>query len=325
MYPAAHEERPRAGLADRLRGLLFFPVSPFQPDERVNPDVFREHLRARLAAGPGAVFACCGTGEFFSLDPDDFAALVSTAVQEVGGRVPVVAGIGYGTTLARHFVHAAEQAGVDGLLVMPPYLVDGGQAGLRRHYDSLADSTGLDLILYQRDNAIFAPATVVALARRPNVIGFKDGYGDLDLLQRIIGAVRVSGLAAGFRFFNGLPTAEVTGLAYLAMGVSLYSSAVFCFAPDIAMEFHDALRRGDGARVNLLLDAFYQPFAELRRLRAGYSVSLVKASVRAQGLDVGPVRPPLTEPEEDHVKQVAALVEQARRLLADQPPGPVTG
>jgi 5-dehydro-4-deoxyglucarate dehydratase len=317
MQPADREPRPLARLADRLDGLLFFPVSAFDAEGRVNLGIFREHVRSRVGAGAGGVFACCGTGEFFSLDPDDFGALVSAAVEEVAGRVPVIAGIGYGTALARHFVRAAEQAGADGLLAMPPYLADGGQAGLRRHYDALADSTGLDLILYQRDNAIFTPSTVAALARRPNIVGLKDGYGDLDLMQRIIGSVRSSGIADGFRFFNGLPTAEMTGLAYRALGVALYSSAVFCFAPDIALTFHDALRDGEDGLVNMLLDEFYQPYVELRQLRAGYPVSLVKAAVRAQGLDVGPVRAPLTEPDEEHVKQVGVLAERIRRVLEE--------
>src|SRR5206468_2164657 len=144
------------------------------------------------------------------------------------------------------------------------YLVRADQDGLRRHYAALADAAGLDLILYQRDNAILAPDTVAALADHPRIVGLKDGYGDLDLLQRTIGATR----AAGLLFLNGLPTAEMSALAYRGIGVNVYSSAVFCFAPGIALAFNRALRTGAGAVVNRLLDDFYRPLVELRELGA---------------------------------------------------------
>ncbi|MFF3143598.1 5-dehydro-4-deoxyglucarate dehydratase [Streptomyces sp. NPDC057927] len=236
------------------------------------------------------------------------------AVEEAAGRVPVVAGAGYGTALAVRFARLAEEAGADGLLAMPPYLVVAGQEGLLRHYRELAAATSLDIVVYQRDNAVFTPETVVELARTEGIIGFKDGVGDLDLMQRIVSAVR-SEVPGDFLYFNGLPTAELTGLAYRGIGITLYSSAVFCFAPEIALAFHAALNAGDDETANRLLDGFYRPFVDLRAQGRGYAVSLVKAGVRLRGLDVGEVRPPLHEPTEDHVKQLAQLIERGYALL----------
>jgi 5-dehydro-4-deoxyglucarate dehydratase len=237
-------------------------------------------------------------------------------VAETAGRVPVVAGAGYGTALATHYARRAEAAGADGLLAMPPYLVKAGQEGLLRHYRELAAATALPVVVYQRDNAVFTPRTVVELARTDGIVGLKDGYGDLDLMQRTISAVR-SEVPGDFLYFNGLPTAEQTQLAYRALGVSLYSSAVFCFVPEIAVAFHHALRDGDDATVRRLLDGFYRPFVDLRDRGRGYAVSLVKAGVRLRGLEVGEVRPPLHEPSEDHVKQLAALVDRGCALLEE--------
>src|SRR2546430_3637318 len=174
---------PVSGLARRMDGLLFFPVTPFAPDGSVDLDVYREHLKARLAEGPApqgpaAIFACCGTGEFFWLGLDESAAAVRVAVEEARERVPVVAGVGYGAALAGSFADAAADAGADGLLAMPPYLADGGQAGLLAHYRALADRSRLDVIIYQRDNAVFTPDTVAELAGHPRIAGFKDGPGD---------------------------------------------------------------------------------------------------------------------------------------------------
>ncbi|MET9950797.1 5-dehydro-4-deoxyglucarate dehydratase [Streptomyces sp. NPDC006339] len=301
-------------LADRLDGLLFFPVTAFGPDGGVDLDTFRAHVRAGIDAGAGAVFACCGTGEFHALTPEEFRDCVAAAVDEAAGRVPVLAGAGYGTALAVRYARLAEEAGADGLLALPPYLVVPDQAGLLRHYTELAAATPLDVIVYQRDNAVLTPETAVALARTPGVIGLKDGLGDLDLMQRIVSAVRSAGL--DLLYFNGLPTAELTGLAYRGIGITLYSSAVFCFAPDIALAFHRALATGDDTTAHRLIDAFYRPLVELRGKGRGYAVSLVKAAVRMNGLDVGEVRPPLSEPAPDHLKELAAIIERGRAALA---------
>ncbi|MEV7994017.1 dihydrodipicolinate synthase family protein, partial [Streptomyces sp. NPDC086077] len=191
-----------------------------------------------------------------------------------------------------------------------------GQEGLLRHYRELASATALPVVVYQRDNAVFSPETVVDLARTDGIIGLKDGLGDLDLMQRIVSAVRTE-VPGDFLYFNGLPTAEQTQLAYRAVGVPLYSSAVFCFAPEIALAFHAALASGDDDTVHRLLDGFYRPFVELRAQGRGYAVSLVKAGVRLRGLDVGEVRPPLHEPGEDHVKQLAQVIERGYALLEE--------
>lgn len=306
-----------ASLAERLDGLLFFPVTAYGPDGELDLDIFRAHVREGVEAGAAAVFACCGTGEFHALTPEEFQACVAAAVEVSAGRVPVVAGAGYGTALAVKFARLAEEAGADGLLAMPPYLVVPDQAGLLRHYSGLAAGTGLDIIVYQRDNAVFEPETVVELARIPNIIGLKDGLGDLDLMQRIVSAVRTGLPEREFLYFNGLPTAELTGLAYRGIGVLLYSSAVFCFAPEIALAFHKALNTGDDETVNRLIDGFYRPLVSLRNQGRGYAVSLVKAGVRLRGLDVGEVRSPLVEPAPAHVKELAELIERGMALLSD--------
>ncbi|MET7621637.1 5-dehydro-4-deoxyglucarate dehydratase [Streptomyces sp. NPDC005408] len=308
---------PLAARLTRVEGPLFFPVTAYGPDGALDLDAFRTHVRRGIDSGAAAVFACCGTGEFHALTPEEFGDCIAAAVAETAGEVPVVAGAGYGTALAVQFAKIAEAAGADGLLAMPPYLVVADQAGLLRHYTALAEATSLDVIVYQRDNAVFTPETVVELAQVDGIIGLKDGYGDLDLMQRIVGAVRRELPDEDFLYFNGLPTAELTGLAYRGIGITLYSSAVFAFAPDIALAFYRALITGDDKTVNRLLDGFYGPLVELRNLGRGYAVSLVKAGVRLEGLDVGEVRPPLSEPLPGHITALAELIERGRALLED--------
>lgn len=305
-----------SALAGRLDGLLFFPVTAFGRDGGLDLDAYRAHVRAGVDAGAAAVFACCGTGEFHALTPEEFGRCVAAAVEAAAGRVPVLAGTGYGTALALSYAAIAEQAGADGLLAMPPYLVAADQQGLLRHYTALAAGTSLDLIVYQRDNAVLEPETVVALARVPGIVGLKDGVGDLDLMQRIVSAVRCELPGRDFLYFNGLPTAELTALAYRGIGITRYSSAVYAFSPEIALAFHTALTTGDDSTAERLLDGFYRPLADLRRKGRGYAVALVKAGVRLRGADVGEVRPPLSEPAAAHVRELGDLVERGLALLA---------
>ncbi|MEU5041425.1 5-dehydro-4-deoxyglucarate dehydratase [Streptomyces griseorubiginosus] len=285
------------------RGVLSFPLTSFHDDGTLDPEGFRAHVAAQVATGPGAVFPACGTGEFFSLDEDEYRQVVTVAVEAAGGRVPVVAGVGYGWAQAARFARIAEEAGADALLVLPHYLVAAPQDGLVAQLEQLAARTSLPLIAYQRGQVSFGVAAFRRITAIPGVIGLKDGHSDLDRLQRLT-------LAApeDFLFFNGAATAEIQARAYATVGVPAYSSAVHAFAPEIADAFFTALRDGDDGTVEKLLRDFYVPLVELRDRVPGYAVSLVKAAARLRGRPVGPVRAPLTDP-------TAAELAELRQLL----------
>ncbi|GAA2273772.1 putative 5-dehydro-4-deoxyglucarate dehydratase [Streptomyces ruber] len=301
-----------------LRGVLFFPVTPFTAGGDVDLDALHQHVTAGMEAGPGGVFVACGTGEFHALDLEEFAAVTRTAVDAVGGRVPVYAGAGGSLGLARRFARTAAGSGVDGLLLMPPYLVASPAAGLVAYTRAVAGETDLPVIVYNRANARFDEHSAVEVARLPTVTGLKDGTGDLDLVARVVPAVREALSASGkpFQFFNGMPTAEASQLAYRALGVELYSSAAFAFAPDVSLAFHRAVEEGDQDRVDALLRVFFHPLVRLRQRVPGYAVSLVKAGVTLSGIKAGPVRPPLTPLTEQETEELAAVIAAGRAVLA---------
>lgn len=297
----------------RLDGVLFFPVTPFGASGEVVESVLATHVSSGVEAGAGGVFAACGTGEFNALDLDDYTRVVSTSVAAAAGRVPVFAGAGGSLPAARGFARAAASCGADGLLLLPPYLVSAPADGLVSFVKEVAAVTDLPIIVYQRGNARFTPAAVAALTQVPSVIGFKDGLGDFDLLQRIILTVRAT-TDRDFTFFNGLPTAELTVPAYRGLGVPLYSSAVFAFAPEIALAFYKGVTSGDEVLVQRLLTHFYLPLVDLRDKVPGYAVSLVKAGVRLGGLDVGGVRPPLVDATPEDVATLERIIAAGREI-----------
>ena len=96
-------------------------------------------------------------------------------------------------------------------------------------------------------------------------------------------------------YLGGLPTAEVYAAAYKALGVPVYSSAIFNFIPKTAVQFYEALAANDGATMGRLLDTFFLPYLEIRNRRPGYAVSIIKAGARLVGRSAGPVRPPLVD------------------------------
>jgi 5-dehydro-4-deoxyglucarate dehydratase len=301
----------------RLTGLLSFPLTPFTADDKVDLDVFAEHVTRQVEAGPAGMFVACGTGEYTALSIAEYRDLVATAVRVAAGRIPVFAGTGGGPQQARDFALAAAESGANGLLLLPPYLVASTPEGLVRHVTYVAEASPLPLVVYQRANAILNPAAAVSLLDVPTVVGVKDGRGDVDAMLRLVTAVRTSGhpRAAEFNFLNGLPTAELSVLAYQAIGVTSYSSAVLCFAPDIATAFYRAVTAGDQDTMQALLSAFYLPFVALRDQVPGYAVALVKAGAKLSGLAMGPVRPPLVDAYPEHVEQLSAILRRGRAVL----------
>lgn len=302
-----------------LDGVLFFPVTPFTASGEVDVDLLAQHVATGVDAGPGGVFIGCGTGEFHALDPAEMRTVVRTAVDAAGGRVPVYAGAGGPVASAKTFARVAAESGADGLLLLPPYLVEMPQAGLVGYTRAVSAVTDLPLVVYNRNNARFTEASAVEVAQLPNVVGFKDGTGDFDQVARILRAVTDALESTGkpFQFFNGLPTAEVSQQAYRAIGVTLYSSATFAFAPDISLAFYTALETGNEPLIAALLRAFFHPLVRLRDKVPGYAVSLIKAGVTLGGLSAGPVRPPLVDAADGDVAELQRILAAGRAVLAD--------
>lgn len=307
--------RPRTSTLPPLDGVLFFPVTPFDAADRVDADALRTHVATGVAAGPGAVFIACGTGEFHALGLDEYREAVRIGVDATSGTVPVVAGVGGPLGHARDCARSAADAGADGLLVMPPYLVRGPQDGVARYIEAIAAVTDLPLIAYHRDSAAFTLATVDRLLALPQLAGIKDGVGDVALAAQFVNRARATG-RDDVQFFNGLLTAEASQAAYTAIGVPLYSSAVFAMAPDIALAFYRAHHDGDTETQRRLLDGFYTPLVQLRDTTPGFAVALVKAGINLGGLEVGGVRPPLVDPDAAQTERLKELIDVGREIVA---------
>lgn len=295
---------PSEMAAEVSRGLLSFPVTHFNESGGFDEAPYRRHIDWLIGHEPAGLFVAGGTGEFFSLSPEEISTIAKAAVAEAAGRLPLIVGCGYGTAIACDIARRAEAAGADGILLLPPYLVNSEPEGLEAHVAAVAASTRLGVIVYNRDNAILDDVALARLADRcPNLVGFKDGVGDIELMVRI-----QSRLEGRLIFIGGLPTAETFALPYLDLGVNTYSSAIFNFIPDFAKAFYASVRARDHASVMQGLRDFVLPYIAIRNRRKGYAVSIVKAGLRVVGRGAGPVRAPLVELRDNEMAELSDLV-----------------
>ena len=286
-------------------GLLSFPLTDFDAQGDFNPKGYAQRLEWLAPYGATALFAAGGTGEFFSLTAEEYPQIIRTAVDTCRGKVPIIAGAGGPTRFAIACAQEAERAGAHGILLLPHYLTEAGQEGLIAHVEAVCKSVRFGVIVYNRNVCRLTPDSLARLAERcPNLIGFKDGIGDIELMSSIY-----MKMGERFAYLGGLPTAEVYAAAYKALGTPVYSSAVFNFIPKTAMDFYHAVARDDMATQHRLLREFFMPYLAIRNRGQGYAVSIVKAGAKLVGHDAGPVRAPLTDLKADEMAQLQSLIE----------------
>ena len=295
-------------LRDLIRsGLLSFPVTPFDCEGAFNPHAFAAHLEWLSPHKIAGLIVAGGTGELFSLAPAEVIDVVKTA-RVVQPTKPVIAGCGYGTRMACDMAQQIEAAGGDGILLLPHYLINAPQDGIAAHIRAVCNSTQMGVIIYNRGHSVVSAETLEQLVDQcPNLIGFKDGTGDIDTVKRI--TVR---LGARLAYIGGMPTHELFAQAFRGAGVDTYSSAVFNFVPETALAFYAAFSNGDDATCNALLRDFYYPFARIRDRKAGYAVSDIKAGVALRGFHTGSVRTPLTDLTEEERRMLKTVIGSSR-------------
>ena len=285
-------------------GLLSFPITDFDANGDFRADTYAERLEWLAPYGASALFAAGGTGEFFSLTHAEYSDVVKVAVDTCRGKVPILAGAGGPTRSAIAFGQEAQRLGAQGVLLLPHYLTEASQDGLVAHVEQFCKSVDIGVVVYNRGQCRLTPDSLATLADRcPNLIGFKDGIGDIEMMVSIWRR-----MGDRFSYLGGLPTAEVYAAAYKALGVPVYSSAVFNFMPKLAMDFYHAIAADDHATTNRLIDDFFLPYLKIRNRKAGYAVSIVKAGARLVGHDAGPVRAPLTDLTGAECEMLQALI-----------------
>jgi 4-hydroxy-tetrahydrodipicolinate synthase len=280
-----------------IEGCLTAIVTPFKAG-KVDFEGLAKLVDWQIEQGIDGIVAVGTTGESATLDVDEHVAVIAATVKAAKGRVPVVAGAGgNATTEALELTRASEAAGADALLHVTPYYNRPSQEGLFRHFEAVARSTKLPIILYNvptRTGCDLLTDTVVRLADFDNIVGVKDATGNL-----VRGSELIAKAGDRLAILSG---DDGTSFPLYACGARGVISVVSNVAPRAMSDMWDAVKAGDWARAR-------QRHFELRvvsqMLFAEPSPAPTKAALSLLGRCSTEVRLPL-------VAASAGLVEQLR-------------
>ena len=291
-----------------LSGVLLPFTTPFGADESVDLKALRSNLARWNSSGVAGYVALGSTGERVHLDAGERAAVVETARECVPRELSFVVGVGQqGTRGTIGECKLAARQGADALLVLTPHFYKGAmtQAALASHFEAVADSSRVPVILYnipQNTGVALAPETVARLSEHSNVAGIKDSSGDVANFVEMIRLV-------GARPEEFAPLTGHAGVfhASLASGAVGGILAAGCVLPRLCVEIYDAARAGDYERARELQRRL-APVARAVTVRFG--IGGLKYALDLLGHAGGPVRAPLAAPDEEARREIARLLEE---------------
>lgn len=282
-------------------------VTPFDADGAFDEAAYRALIDWQIAEGSAGLVPCGTTGEAATLSAEEHFAVVRVCVEQAAGRVPVMAGAGSNDTrVAIANVHAAKAAGADAVLMVPPYYNRPSQEGIFRHFEAVAKTAPLPIVLYNvpgRTVTDIQPATMARIVNAfPDVfIGVKDATGNL-------GRVTEQRLGCGADFIQ-LSGNDETALAFNAHGGVGCISVTANVAPRLCAEFQAAWAAGDRARALALHDRLFALHLAMFSDASPGPVKYAMTRVRP-GFPTG-IRLPMTWPSESSQRTVDAALANA--------------
>jgi 5-dehydro-4-deoxyglucarate dehydratase len=299
-----------AELRSKFSGVIAFPVTPFKSDLSLDLEGLRHNLTKLIEQPICAVVAAGGTGEMFSLTPDEHLQVIKTTVEVIAGKAPVLAGVGFNQALAVHMAQAAEGCGADGILALPPYYPQADNLGMLEYYRAIGQATRLGMLIYSRDWAVFSAEMVERLTSIPTLIAWKDGQGDVRRYQMIINR-----LGDRLCWIGGAGDDTVPG--YYSIGVRAYTSSIATVAPRLSLRLHELAAASQTQALMELMHRCVIPLYGLRARRKGYEVSAMKALMDMVGLSGGVVRPPLVEVTPEEREELRGLLAAWQPFLSE--------
>ena len=287
-------------LQARLKGIIGFGVTPFREDFSLSIEALRLNA-AHLAEHCEIVVALGNNGEIFSLSPDEQKTVTRHVVEEVAGRKPVIIGVGFSAPVARELAQAAESAGADGVLVLPPHPTSAHDDGFYQYYRTVAEATRLGVILFQTPAMNFSVGLLRRLAEIPNIVGMKDEHGDMKQFVRQWDAV-------GGRITLMCGVGEILAPSYFALGVEVFTSGIINFMPRTPRKILTLLRARRFEEAARVVEAETLAIFNLRAKRPGYTTVVIKEGMNLCGMKAGPPRPPLVPLAEEDREELRSIL-----------------
>ena len=291
-------------LRSRLVGPLAFPVTPFRDDWSLDLLGLRRNVQTMLEHPPAAIVAAGGTGELYSLTPDEHRQVIEATVGECRGRVPVIAGVGFNVAMATDLACESARLGAQGILAFPPYYPQADDDGVVEYDRAIGAATPLGLLIDSRDGFHPGAALVQRLAEIPTLIAWKDGQGDIRRLQMLMSRVGDRLSWVGGAGDDMVP-------AYYSIGIRAFTSSVSNVSMRVAHALHELASRNDPALQRLMSDLIV-PLYAMRARRRGYEVTVMKELMNLLGLAGGVVRPPLPKMAKADLEELKGSISRWR-------------
>ena len=278
-------------------------ITPMTETGAVNYPKLEEILEYQIANGTDAIIICGTTGESSTLSHEEHLEAIRFTAEKVAGRIPVIAGTGSNCTeTAIYLSQEAEKYGVDGVLLVTPYYNKATQKGLIAHFTKIANSIKIPVILYNiqsRTGVNIAPETMAYLAKNvENIVGVKEASGNISQIAKIAELCGES-----FDIYSGNDDQVVPLLSLGGKGViSVLSNIAPRETHDIVAKFMDGDVKGSRELQLRALPLIEKLFCEVNPIP-------VKAAMNMLGWEVGPLRMPLSEMEEEHQKELKAAMD----------------
>jgi 4-hydroxy-tetrahydrodipicolinate synthase/2-dehydro-3-deoxy-phosphogluconate/2-dehydro-3-deoxy-6-phosphogalactonate aldolase len=268
-----------------LEGVIPPTITAFADDESVDYETTAAHARFVVDRGVDAVFPLGTNGEFAMLTDEERAGVIESVAEEVGGDVPVIAGVGAPSTYRTvENARRAAEVGADGVVVVTPYYYPLDGEGAVSHYRRVAEAVDVPVYIYHipgRTGNALALDTLAGIASIEGVAGLKDSSKDVPWLGQAIAA------NPELTFLAGSDSLQFVGRALgCTGGVSAVANAV----PEIVVELHDVYNAGERDRARTIQEELY----EIRgAFKSGSYMAGVKSALSLRGFDAGPLREPL--------------------------------
>ncbi|WET03015.1 dihydrodipicolinate synthase family protein [Flavobacterium sp. YJ01] len=285
----------------KFKGIIAYPITPFDENEKVDITLYKNLLERLIVSGSHVLAPLGSTGVMPYLNDEEKLAITTATVEQVKGRVPILAGVSNLTT-ERTIFHAkeAEKAGVDAVMIIPMSYWKLSDDEIVKHYDAVAREISIPIMAYNNPATAgvdMSPKLLKRLLEIPNITMIKESTGDVQRMHYL-----KKELGDDVAFFNG---SNPLALSAFAAGATGWCTAAPNLIPELNLALYEAVQKNDFNEAQKL---FYKQINLLKFIVEKGLPRAIKAGLNLQGIDGGHLRKPLQSLEKEEINQLETIL-----------------
>ncbi|CAM3548462.1 dihydrodipicolinate synthase family protein [Flavobacterium chungbukense] len=285
----------------KFKGIIAYPITPFYANEKVDIILYKKLLERLVVSGSHVVAPLGSTGVMPYLNDEEKLAITTATVEQVKGRVPILAGVSNLTT-ERTIFHAkeAEKAGVDAVMIIPMSYWKLSDDEIVKHYDAVAKEISIPIMAYNNPATAgidMSPKLLKRLLEIPNITMIKESTGDVQRMHYL-----KKELGDDVAFYNG---SNPLALSAFAAGATGWCTAAPNLIPELNLDLYEAVQKNDLKEAQKI---FYKQINLLKFIVEKGLPRAIKAGLNLQGIEGGQLRKPLQSLEKEEINQLQAIL-----------------